>query len=366
MPVRPVDIVTPPTTKRIYNEKEQAFIHKYGESTFHFWESLSESQKADYWELERLYGDFFELYKDHYEDLKLYALMYRDVALYRIGVDADSILYFASKKKEIIGYKKFLSEEKSNKSKIVQLYHKNEALFPKVCKKYAGVDLLFDKIFIPVEGRLDLNVLNRHKSGKLHHILSINDLTEEQCYNILKHKANFSKDYKELYDKDLCSYASIPFKDEKLSKERFLYLTSEFNSPFIISRINRYLILKHGYKNMRDDIRKIQALCLKLLNPIEDKIATVANQIVSLSMKEDPNPRIFDNREKLKERFDVVVLLQKKGFNLCVSDLNYRLSSLLKEIEEIVKSIDYKKQWKLSELEKNSKKVVMFMFYQIV
>lgn len=73
-------------------------------------------------------------------------------------------------------------------------------------------------------------------------------------------------------------------------------------------------------------------------------------------MKEEPNPRFLDNRERLKERFDIVVLLQENGFNLCVSNLNYRLSSLLKEIEEITKSIDNKKQWKLSELEKRLEK----------
>ena len=341
---------------RHFTEEEKEFIREYGESTFLFWETLPDSQKAEYLELEQLYADFFELYKDHYEDLKLYALMYRDVAMYRIGIDADSILYFASKKREIIGYKKFLSEVKSDKAKIVQLYRKNEALFPKVCKKYADVNLLFDKIFIPMGQPLNLNTLNRHKTGKIHHVLSINDLTEEQCHNILKHKANFPKDYKELYDKDLCSYASFPFKDGKMSKEWFIYFASASYSPFIISRINRFLILKHGYKNMRDDIRKIQTHCLKLLDTIEEKIATVANQIVSLSMKEEPNPRFLDNRERLKERFDIVVLLQENGFNLCVSNLNYRLSSLLKEIEEITKSIDNKKQWKLSELEKRLEK----------
>lgn len=96
MPVHPVDIVQ---SKRKYNEKELAFINKYGESTFLFWEPLSESQKADYWELERLYGDFFELYKDHYEDLKLYALMYRNVPLYNITNDILSMSFFISRKR---------------------------------------------------------------------------------------------------------------------------------------------------------------------------------------------------------------------------------------------------------------------------
>jgi hypothetical protein len=107
---------------------------------------------------------------------------------------------------------------------------------------------------------------------------------------------------------------------------------------------------------MRDDVRNIQTLGLKLLTPIEEKIAAIANQIVSFSMKEQPNPRILDNRERLKERFDIIAILQKKGFNSCVSDLNYRLSSLLKEIDEITKLIDNRKQWELSESEKRLKK----------
>ena len=98
---------------RHFTEEEKEFIREYGESTFLFWETLPDSQKAEYLELEQLYADFFELYKDHYEDLKLYALMYRDVAMYRIGIDADSILYFASKKREIIGYKYYSINKKS-------------------------------------------------------------------------------------------------------------------------------------------------------------------------------------------------------------------------------------------------------------
>ena len=195
---------------RKYNEQEQEFIRKYSESSFLIWETLSDSQKAEYFELEQLYADFFELFKDHYEDLKLYALMYRNVPLYGIGYDAYSILYFASRKNEIIGYKKRLSAVNSLKTQIVQLYCLNEAVFPKVCKKYVGVDFLFQKIET-VYWLLSLNTLKEFKMGKIPHIFSINDLSEQQCSVVLKHKDKLLEEYKNLYNSDLCSYDFYPF-----------------------------------------------------------------------------------------------------------------------------------------------------------
>ena len=125
---------------RKYNEEEKEFIRKYSESSFLIWETLSDSQKADYFELEQLYADFFELYKDHYEDLKLYALMYRNVPIYNITNDILSISYFVSRKKEIVGYKKRLKKENTPKVEIVKIYYENEVLFPKACIKYANVN----------------------------------------------------------------------------------------------------------------------------------------------------------------------------------------------------------------------------------
>ena len=121
---------------RKHNEEEQEFIRKYGESSFLIWETLSDSQKSDYYELEQLYSDFFELYRDHYDDLKLYALMYRNVPLYNITNDVFSVSFFCTHKKEIIGFTKRVATEKSLKAQILKLYSQNEALFPNICIKY--------------------------------------------------------------------------------------------------------------------------------------------------------------------------------------------------------------------------------------
>ena len=113
---------------RKYNEEEQEFIRKYGESSFLIWETLSDSQKSDYYELEQLYSDFFELYRDHYDDLKLYALMYRNVPLYNITNDVFSVSFFCTHKKEIIGFTKRVATEKSLENERVNLSRVNDIL----------------------------------------------------------------------------------------------------------------------------------------------------------------------------------------------------------------------------------------------
>ena len=99
------------------SNSETKFIKTYGEFNYQVWETLSHSQKEEYRELEQLCSDYYMLYKDHYDDLKLYALMYRNVPLFNI--DLRSVLFFASKKEDIIGYKEKIMNDKSDKAEIV-------------------------------------------------------------------------------------------------------------------------------------------------------------------------------------------------------------------------------------------------------
>lgn len=345
---------------RKYNEQEQEFIRKYSESSFLIWETLSDSQKAEYFELEQLYADFFELFKDHYEDLKLYALMYRNVPLYGIGYDAYSILYFASRKNEIIGYKKRLSAVNSLKTQIVQLYCLNEAVFPKVCKKYVGVDFLFQKTET-VYWLLSLNTLKEFKMGKIPHIFSINDLSEQQCSVVLKHKDKLLEEYKNLYNSDLCSYDFYPFRkydfnEELLTKDLLAFLFA--GSAFIQSRINRYLIKEHKYKTFWEDVKNIQTLAIKYLSTIEERIAEIANIIVSFSEKPEPYKALDVFRERLKKRHDISSVLSKRGYEDCLTHLGIHISSLLDELDKTIKALRDKERWQSERLESHQSAIV--------
>jgi hypothetical protein len=97
-----------------YTEEQRSFIRKYGEDQLYSWERMNDSQKKEYQEIENYYSVFANLLNEHYEDLKLYALMYRNVPLYNCDKDPISVLFFASKQNEIIGFKKKLQAEKES------------------------------------------------------------------------------------------------------------------------------------------------------------------------------------------------------------------------------------------------------------
>ena len=122
----------------VYTEDNKLFIEKYGDSNWKFWKELTENEKSNYKELESYYTTYKELFENHYDDLKLYALMYRNVWLHDYYNDAISVIYFAEKYNEIVGYKKKLEEDRfSLKAQIALMFYENEALFPHVCEKYA-------------------------------------------------------------------------------------------------------------------------------------------------------------------------------------------------------------------------------------
>jgi hypothetical protein len=166
---------------RVYTADESAFISEYGERLFCSWESLQEQHKAEYKELEAYYSEFTILLSQYYEDLKLYALMFRNVPLYNISNDAMSVLYFVSRKDEIVGYKKLLQKNKSPKAQLAFLYYENEAMFQKLCIKYADVNFQKNRI----ASEFTIATLKNFKDGKIRKVLSINDLSENVCQYIL-------------------------------------------------------------------------------------------------------------------------------------------------------------------------------------
>ena len=230
---------------RLYTEEEKKFMRKYGDSNFYFWETLSDSQKADYLKLERLYTDFFELYNEHYEDLKLYALYHRNVNIQNCNQDPTSVLFFAWNKKNIYGFKeyeliedeqelllykyingrmgevvigndilgfkdkierearKIPSASKSKvdwiiyyKAKLALLYLDNEELFIKFCMKYTNVDIT------PKEEKADINswTLGLLKECYVYRqeFSAFYDLNYEQLKLLFEHSDNIDSEYKKI------------------------------------------------------------------------------------------------------------------------------------------------------------------------
>ena len=181
-----------------YTDEQKTFIRKYGESLLDSWERMNDSHKREYQEIENYYSIFANLLSEHYEDLKLYALMYRNVALYNCDKDPISVLYFASKQNEIIGFKKKLQADKeSDKAKIAFLFYDNMALFPKVVKKYTDINL---KPFQSINQVIYRSLLNDFNIGNYNHIFSLCDLDDLNCNKILSNVKNLNSEYISLYN----------------------------------------------------------------------------------------------------------------------------------------------------------------------
>ena len=236
-----------------YTEEQWSFIRKYGEDQLYSWERMNDSQKKEYQEIENYYSVFANLLNEHYEDLKLYALMYRNVALYNCDKDPISILFFASKQNEIIGFKKKLETDKdSDKAKIAFLYYDNAALFPKVIKKYIGKNL---KPILSTNQIIYRSLLNDFNTKNYNHIFSICDLNEIECKNILSNEKHFKDDYVLLCDN--CEeefYSPNNFVNTKDFIEKyFIPKILKDNLSFQHKRILRYLRMKYP-KNWIEEI----------------------------------------------------------------------------------------------------------------
>ena len=281
---------------RKYNDSERAFILKYGDRSFEIWETLSESQKTEYLELEKLYKDFFELYREYFDDLKFFALMYRNVPLYNITNDLLSMSYFVSKKDEIVGYKEKLVKENSLKAQIAQLYYENEALFPKVCIKYANVNFQinrnyhndWDSIFV---------TLKIIKGNEIPNVLSINDLTDAQYKLILDHKNDLYKEYSNLYDNFL-GEVFVGFDMFKGYDSKLDFCLKKL-IPIIIDNEKeslRSIILEYISQNYGGFIKTC----------IRDEIKKTKNIYARLDVLSKERQGYVDEKKKLKEHIDFI------------------------------------------------------------
>lgn len=189
------------------------FIAKHNGQCFEIWNTLSDIQKIQYNALhdkvEQVCSVCFELFTKYYKDLEFYALMYRNIPLYRLSLDAYSMMFFASRKNEIIGYHAHIIRARSPKAQIAKLYYDNKALFPKACKKHLDIDL-FDVTSDKVTFTEDV-ILN-FKNNTIPQVRSIDNLSSSECQAILENKRLILSDYGHLVGQAPWMYDCLPYQ----------------------------------------------------------------------------------------------------------------------------------------------------------
>lgn len=137
------------------------------------------------------YHDFCLSYT---EDLLLYALMYRNISIQEGRNSIFDKKFFVDRKDHIIGYKNkvFQSTNCSIKEDVVKLFYEGRSSFVELCKN------ILSKNIVPAQQTAyfnfirDMEHLNNLINGNLDPVLSVNDLTEQECLTIINHKNELS------------------------------------------------------------------------------------------------------------------------------------------------------------------------------
>lgn len=346
-----------------YTEEEKNFIRKYGEIELFHWKSMSNSQKQEYKEIDNYYSIFANLFSEHNEDLKLYALMYRNTCLYNCDKDPISVLFFSSKKDEIIGFKKkLLADKKSDKAKIAFLYYDNVALFPKFVEKYTGRNI---RPHQPMIQTIYCSLIRDFKEANYNHVFSVNDLSESDCKTILANKKYLKKDYlllcndhKELF------HSSYNFLDERDFLVRFFIpFILNCNISFWYKRFVRYVKINKGKSNLKElvKLKKDHQLYVKQTYCSSEKIKKLNEQIAKLKNEDSSfmhNPNIEriklslarllmfykpDQKEYIKKEAELknelyeIERIEQNEYNNWLKDKQVRLERLKDETESIEK-----------------------------
>lgn len=302
------------------NEEEIAFIKKWGlhtaKSTLPIWICTDNSRKAEYYELEENYSLFSELLTDHYEDLKLYALMYRNVPFYNVSNDALSILYFVSKKDEIIGFKEKLQKENSLKAQIAFLCYANEVLFPMLSVKYANVNFQHNRI----ASEFKIDTVRNFKSRKITKVLSVDDFSDEICAKILANKHEIS--FYNLVQVKVKNFGNI-----------YKYITHEPNKEYPDT---------HKLKNRRYYVlfRKDE-LIKKWCNVIDEEFKRLEKIEQEKREEEERELRLRREREEKQRRREeearrVKFEYNKKNKHFRDSDLSFDESTHLYKVDGVI------------------------------
>ena len=201
------------------NEEDRALCKKI-EELYYYSEEQVDDFPIKYWRAIDNLCPYWEKYHDlswsYTEDLLLYAMMFRNVI---IGDRYNNIFdkkFFVERKEQIIGYKQKIleSDNYSPKIKVLRLYYEYGPSFEELSRKLTGKTILFadttefahivrDKSIIKSASQFkikDISHLNNLIDGKLDHVMSIDDYTEEECRAIIEHKRDLLSTFqREMY-----------------------------------------------------------------------------------------------------------------------------------------------------------------------
>lgn len=266
------------------NDEEADFIIKHDGKCFEVWKTLSVKQKARYNnvydKVMQVCSVCFELFTKHYKDLEFYALMYRNIPLYRLSLDAYSMLFFASRKNEIIGYHAHIMHARSPKAQIAKLYYDNKALFPKACKKHLDIDL-FDVTSDKVTFTEDV-ILN-FKNNTIPQVRSIDNLSSSECQAILENKRLILSDYGHLVGQAPWMYDCLPYQvDFRQMDFRQILPDSVFFHEY--KELITNFLFEHGNASFSKDIDSIKKIENDFLDATYNELCPLVKKAFSYSL----------------------------------------------------------------------------------
>ncbi len=311
------------------------------------------------------------------------------------------ILYFASQKNKIIGYKKELTSRKdSPKTEIAFLYFENEALFPKMCIKYADVNFQSNRITSNNNSSI-IDYLHNFKANNIPAIFSINDLTELECNKILSNKVSLHKEYLDLYNEYLGDSLSVcrfsGYGNERdFSTDCFIPMMSNEHGKltFAQRRMIKFIAKKIGINQVKTEIERIQkytyhnitlpqkrvselliklqalkketieipAISIQLKNRIESDITLAKNEMLisntfhSSWFKGDLKDKIKDEYEKMS-----CALSFCSNPTFVYNEYLPRIKSLeqrLKDYENQEKDLEKRREREITRLEEERRKII--------
>lgn len=144
---------------------------------------IAKEYRKQYYELVPCVEAYIELRYEHFEDLLMYSLMFRNVAVCFLPED---YLFFAERKKEIVGYRSKVAANPENlRHKVVELYFKYGLFFEAYCEKKFGIKM-FQRTLPPGGVEFSYESYLKAKEGNYDSTFCVNDLTEQQCQLILQ------------------------------------------------------------------------------------------------------------------------------------------------------------------------------------
>lgn len=281
-------------TVELNSEDEVQLLRTLGAINFETWCSLSDEQKTAYKtfenRVEQVYSACLELFTTYHIDLELYALMYRNIPLYHLALDAYSMMFFVSKKDEIIGYGTRIMKDNSEKAQIVKLYYENKVLFPKACKKHVGINLLDS---CANDYKFTEDVFRNFHGNHIPVVKCVDALSSDDCKAILNAKQQIINDYENISGKEPWMYDHVQYKGQP--DFRHLSLQSILRYKDILSKI----LFEQGFLSFDKDIETIKKYEEELLDSVWKEVCPLikkaytysVNKIFSaISLKKDEMP----------------------------------------------------------------------------